>query len=194
MMLRLAPWLHPIGVRHESLVISYAHEVENRPGDMQDVITISFDWCRCIAVLVPHVIRRCKESVEEAHARLMRIAYLRQHRAPSELPVRESIDVVVALHRTHGEMSYCARLAALQTFAWRKFPIYREEAIYRQSSIIRAEFRYLPRSVRSYVMQNVIREEWRWRTRTGYFVPYQNTEIERIVPAQRKNRYVPIPD
>lgn len=193
-MLRHAPWFHPLAVSDEELIASYADTVNTLPGDLPGVVTMSWDWRQRIAIPVHHVRRRAGESAVDAHADFVRIAHRRQGRAPFEFPVPPEVTFDVLLYRTRGEIGYCDRLAELETFQWRGIPIARQAAMCWARPILRAEFRHLPRAVRSAFLQDFIRDERLWRARFGYFVPYQNTEVERIAARHRHGRYVRLPE
>ncbi|PXF47025.1 hypothetical protein BWQ96_03215 [Gracilariopsis chorda] len=194
LMLRHAPWFHPLAVRDEDLIASYADTVNTLPGDLPGIVTMSWDWRQRIAIPVHHVRRNSWESAVTAHAAFVRVAHLRQRRAPFEFPIREEQTFDVLMYRNRGEMGYCDRLADLETFAWGNVPVARQEALCWVRPILRAEFRFLPRTTRSAFLQDFIRDERRWRARFGYFVPYQNTEIERIAARHRRGRYVTLPE
>lgn len=56
MMLRLAPWLHPIAVRVEALIQPYIDNSDNLPGDLPRVITLSWDWRSGVAIPAHNVL------------------------------------------------------------------------------------------------------------------------------------------
>lgn len=105
MVLRLSPWYHSIAVGEEYLIQSYTENSENLPGDLPRLITLLWDWRRRVAIPVHDVLRQRSESPEEADATLVRIAYLRQHRPPFEVPLADGLSFDVFLYRTRGEIS-----------------------------------------------------------------------------------------
>ncbi|KAI0562882.1 hypothetical protein FGB62_50g12 [Gracilaria domingensis] len=155
------------------------------------MVTTSWDWRTRIAIPVFQVARENRKSREEAHVNFVMVAYKRQGRAPFQFLITPGMDYHVAFYRTRGEISYCDRLAELETFAWPGMPVARQEAMCWTRPILRAEFRYLPRCSRSNVPQNLIRHERQSRSQFGYFAPYQNVKIRHIAAAHRQGRVIP---
>ncbi|CAN8076694.1 unnamed protein product [Agarophyton chilense] len=111
--LRRTPCFHPTAVFDEELVASYADGNARLPGELLALITTSWDWRRRVAVPVHAILRRRRESAEEAHCVFVRIGYSRINRANFQYPIPDEFGFDLRMYRTQGEIGYCDRLAAL---------------------------------------------------------------------------------
>ncbi|CAN8074894.1 unnamed protein product [Agarophyton chilense] len=110
--LRRAPWFHPTAVFDEELVASYADGNACLPGELLALITTSWEWRRRVAVPIHAILRRRRQSAEEAHYTFVRIGYSRINRANFQYPIPDEFGFDLRMYRTQGEIGYCDRLAA----------------------------------------------------------------------------------
>lgn len=179
-------------MRDEALIQSHTYSSEDLPQDFVGVVTLSWVWRSRAAIPAHHMLFRCLESPEQAHAVLVRIAYLRHHRTSFRVPLADGLTFDVLFYRTRGEIYYCDRLSRVETFTWKGAPAALPEAMCWARPILRAKFGHLYWRTRWDSLQDFIFDERRWRPRTGLFVLYQNTEIDCIAPAYRRYRYAQI--
>lgn len=187
-----APWFRPFFYRDAALVRRYQTGT-NLPGRVPIRAIDSADWGLHFVLADRDVLRHSGESMHAARIELVRVLHKRLHRVANDLPVPEHLGLDTWFFRTHGE-----RL--LGPYYGEEPPLPNEgdifkphaDALFYERPILRADFRHRRRGSQHHFARDV-KWERTARTRTGYLVPYQCVEIDRIHPRARPSRYVPIP-
>ena len=185
------PWFDARHYRKRALLQSYAIGgmlPGNLPMDM--VVTREYGY----HFIVPDTAIRRTSTETSADARCAFIRLLMQHllRTPGRclIPVRYNFDPF--FFRTDGEVGYGSALAATQ---WAdlegQFEV-SNDMLLSPRPLLRAEFRYLRRLTSPGTYWDMVRWERLTRSRSGFLVPYQCIEFERIRPSHRTGRYVPL--
>lgn len=127
--MRLAPWFHQVAVLNEELVALYVDSSDTLPWDSPWAVTTSWDRRHRIAVPSHHLRRNLGETDAAAQTALARMAYHRQSRAFSYVPVPHEFGFDVSHCRNRGKIGYGDKLSQFETLSWRNLPAARSEAL-----------------------------------------------------------------
>ena len=138
---------------------------------------------------------RFGETEEQCRWGFVRLVYQRVRRTIGMTCVPQSLGFDIWIARTEGEAhGYLYPLSLLDFPAWRNRLDVDISALCWEQPILRFEFRYISKydPVRSGFTE-FVRFERRSRSQTGYLVPNQMIEIDRVSVRARASRYVVVP-
>ena len=124
----------------------------------------------------------------------LRIGYIRAiharlSRTPCSIRIPAALSLDTWCFRTRDEIPYCDQLATLDVSVWDGYTIHvSQAALCWESPLLRHEFRYLSREGTAFDV--AVKWKRRFRRRTGYLVPYQCVEPEKLTSQTRASRYV----
>ena len=197
-----APWYLAGSFKDESLISAYV-TAGQLPDGLPMTAIQSDDWARRIAIPDNALLRRRKRAAREgvgrktplaeARAAFIRTAFMRMRRSPCRelIPVEYGLDQWS--YRTTGEARYGEVLCSILQMSkdwtddWRPD----QSLLGFTRPLLRAEFRFMRRHDSDFWRQ--LKWERRFRSRSGFLVPYQMVEVEMIREESREGRYVRIP-
>ena len=187
-----APWFIPVLWKDKELINEYV-TARDLPGRLP-VRALSFpEWDLRFVVPDHAVLRQKDETHERARIELTRLLYKRLRRIHEGYPVGRDMAFDTWNFRSGGESRYGVYLSRLNASNWKGPVRATERALCFARPLLRADFRTTRKS-HSYEFVEMIKWERKTRTRTGFLVPYQMVEIDRITHRARIGRYVKIPD
>ena len=188
-----APWMIPAAVREWDLLEEYVI-ADRLPGGLPLEACYTEDWLRRCAVPTEAIKKRLGETPQKSREAYCTLVYARLGRSHDADLIPESYGFDTWSFRTYGESYYGAILSQIDYRQWRGQTIPRDDALCFDRPILRAEFRYVTRYGTARAYWRMIEWERRMRSRTGFFIPYQCLEAERLTPTAKIGRYVRIPD
>ena len=198
-----APWYHPVAFRDTQLVNEYV--LADRLPDGVPIQAITTDeWARRFVVPDNALLRKRvtapdgtarRTTLRQARHEYTRSVFMRMYRTPGEELIDPALGFDTWVYRTHGEAMYGPTLSAVlvQSSDWAGDPRPRQEALSFRRPLLRAEFRFT-RLRDNEVFWDLLRWERRIRSRMGYLVPYQMSEILGLRDDAKTTRYVRIPN
>lgn len=183
-----APWLEPKGYKDHDLIRHHEH-AGILPGCVAVEALESYDWKNHNIALLNDI--RKGRSDADHRAAWEWIIYLWIRRTLSCHTIYESTGVETWAFRTEGEISLESAIGSSRTIIWREQVGMRQEALFFQQPILRAEFRFLWKGAITFWHTN-IRWEHQVRNRLWYVAPHQMVEIGILNRGAREVQCVPI--
>ena len=188
-----APWFFPMYFKNQELINEYV-VAGMLPGRIPIGALTTRDYELRFAVPVHCVLKNRGETLDQARTALIRLLYQRTRRTYDTHLVPERLNLDTWCFRSFGESTYGPKLAQYQVpDNWFGVTDVHSEALMFQRPLLRADFRTVRKSLNREFCQ-MIKWERSARSRTGYFVPYQCVEVDRIAAGARRERYVRVPE
>lgn len=187
-----APWLLPYHWRRTELIAEYIHAGQ-LPGRVPARALRFAEWDLRFVFPPSAILWQRGENATTARVELVRLLYKRLRRVPDAFPVPEAAGFDTWVYRSYGESLYCSGLSALDVSGWRGIVDVHQDALLYDRPLLRADFRTHRKSFNTEFV-SLIKWERLARSRTGFLVPYQMIEIDRVLHAARHERYLGVPE